>query len=385
MRVLFLALFTLGCSLQEIQPTNRCTTRENTNDHHNDLKLQELVSRYADQGLPGLSVYISGPTTTWTGTSGYSQLESKTPMKPCHLFASASIGKLYCAVAILKMHELGILSIEDKVSKHLGEAFVAKIADKNLRIHHLLSHTGGLASVDENIKFVTQILRNPKEVTPSFIDRLIATSPYLFHPGEKFSYSSSGFEILTRIMDRVLRYDHSLFYKQMFEDLGLANTYYRSRSEIKDQAVEVNYYLDRFDKLFLENITLTNNYLTDALSGSDGIIASPSDHVHFLRQILLGTYLNSHSKTLLVSKVATDYSPKPSYGKGLWFKETAFGLAIGHDGGSIGAGADLWYFPEQDVVVFSATNVGIFFTDSKLATTYRQEFLPELFKLALHP
>jgi D-alanyl-D-alanine carboxypeptidase len=61
----------------------------------------------------------------------------------------------------------------------------------------------------------------------------------------------------------------------------------------------------------------------------------------------------------------TDSKGNPRYGLGLSYSVIQGHEAFGHSGGGIGAGCELYYFPEKQVFVFIAINLGTV-TDSPL-------------------
>jgi hypothetical protein len=65
------------------------------------------------------------------------------------------------------------------------------------------------------------------------------------------------------------------------------------------------------------------------------------------------------------------------YGLGLQKRDTKYGVIIGHDGDAMGAGADMFYFPESDVFIISATNLGTFL-ETDLTELYNNDFQDEL-------
>ncbi len=369
-----------------VLPIETCSIVQDSS--HLNLKhtaYQQLLLKYTALGLPGLTaaVYSSGKGL-WLGSEGFANVENQQELLGCHVFASASIGKLYCAIAMLKLQEEGLLDLDDEVRQYLPEEKMETITDgEPITIRELLNHTAGLANVDNNIQLTTQILRSPEEIDADFLLDLIYKSSSEKNSRGRFFYSSSGFELLSRIIDTVYEPGHISYYQRIFDELGLSSTYYKNDNSFPDLPNSVEYYLDRFDNGQIENISQTNHILTKALTGSDGVVASPKDHIQFLRAIFEGNYLDQASMNQLIEKTNTSFSSKPHYGLGLWFRQTEWGLAMGHDGGSIGAGADLWYFPEHDTYIFSATNIGIFFGDSQAANLYRDEFLSELFRVAM--
>ena len=80
---------------------------------------------------------------------GYSDVEAKTAVNPGNLFRIASVSKLITAVAIMKLVEKKVISLDSKVfgSKAiLKDTIFNKVVDKrlyNITVRHLLAHAGG--------------------------------------------------------------------------------------------------------------------------------------------------------------------------------------------------------------------------------------------------
>ncbi len=142
----------------------------------------------------------------------------------------------------------------------------------------------------------------------------------------------------------------------------------------------VNSYFDRFDNEKIENISKVNNHLTSIFTGSDGIISTPMDLYKFLNAIVEGPILSDETKAELMDFYPTGKKRSIGYGLGLWQKKTNHGNTIGHDGDAIGAGADMWYFPDHDTYIVLATNIGTALTDTKLTRLYEKTFQEEFFK-----
>ena len=66
---------------------------------------------------------------------GYSDIEAKTPVNPGNLFRIASVSKLITAVAIMKLVEKRIVSLDSKVfgpNAILKDSIFNKVVDKRL-------------------------------------------------------------------------------------------------------------------------------------------------------------------------------------------------------------------------------------------------------------
>ncbi|MEJ0056646.1 MAG: hypothetical protein WDN75_13925 [Bacteroidota bacterium] len=60
----------------------------------------------------------------------------------------------------------------------------------------------------------------------------------------------------------------------------------------------------------------------------------------------------------LMKTWAKDSKGNPTYGLGLDYSKFQDQVAYGHSGGGLGAGCQLYYFPEKDVYFFMGVNLG---------------------------
>lgn len=121
------------------------------------------------------------------------------------LVDTQSITKLFTAVAILQLQEKGVLILEDYVAKYLPEFQKAPFAE--IRIIHLLTHTSGLAALqdafpEKDLDWEADVVRNHVEET--WIPAIMGKGLF-YEPGTRWEYSKAGFCILGEIIRRTTR------------------------------------------------------------------------------------------------------------------------------------------------------------------------------------
>lgn len=112
-------------------------------------------------------------------------------------FYWASVGKAFTAVVVLQLAEEGRLSLGDPISTWVngvpnGDA---------VTIRHLLNHTSGLFSANEDRAFREAPHRLDTEETVEILVRHGA----MFCPGENWRYSNSGYDLLGAVIERIER------------------------------------------------------------------------------------------------------------------------------------------------------------------------------------
>ncbi len=143
---------------------------------------------------------------------GFADRENKILITPQTKFRLASIGKQFTAMAIMLLQARGKLNVKDKLC-----AYVPNCPEnwKPIALHHLLTHSSGLPGT-------IRWLASPEEMVADAKNKSL-----LFQPGEKFSYSDVGFDLLGKIIEKVSGQSYEVFLKQnIFEPLQMTGTGY---------------------------------------------------------------------------------------------------------------------------------------------------------------
>ena len=132
-----------------------------------------------DQGAPGMSVAITDRTHTIAiVTVGMADVGSKTPVSADTRFPIGSISKSMTALALLQLHDRGLVDLNARVQQYLPSWSIHSDGAPIL-VHQLLSHTAGVPDDYslEQYGFALAALRNAHT---------------LFTPGTAWAYSNDG-------------------------------------------------------------------------------------------------------------------------------------------------------------------------------------------------
>jgi CubicO group peptidase (beta-lactamase class C family) len=133
-------------------------------------------------------------------------------------FEVGSVTKQFTSACILQLVEQGKLSLDDKLSKYFTDFPKAD----SVTIHMLLTHTSGIKDYTEVPEF-GKVATLPLE--KDSLVALIKKQPYIFSPGTKWSYSSSGYFLLGYIVEKVSGKSYSDYvYNNVIQKAGLKNT-----------------------------------------------------------------------------------------------------------------------------------------------------------------
>src|ERR1700722_17066530 len=118
--------------------------------------------------------------------------------RPDTRFHIASMTKMVIAAAVVRLAGEGVLSLQAHPSTYVP-ALAA--LDRRVTLHHLLSHTSGLADVYDQPDLRLDMLRLVAR-KGRLLDYLIAL-PQIFAPDERWAYSTTGFLLLAYVVEEV--------------------------------------------------------------------------------------------------------------------------------------------------------------------------------------
>ncbi len=184
--------------------------------NQNDLE-KELKLIMGDNNGVGLAlVVIKDNQVVYNKSLGYSDLESKTPLKDDNIFRIASISKSFTTSSLLKLVEKGQISLQDNVSDLVGFPVVnPNFPDKVITLEMLLSHT---SSMNDSQKYGNLDIINPAK-NPTY-----AKSYSDYPPGAKHVYCNMGYNLAGAILEKLhnKRFD-IVIREQILGPLGIQN------------------------------------------------------------------------------------------------------------------------------------------------------------------
>jgi CubicO group peptidase (beta-lactamase class C family) len=128
---------------------------------------------------------------------GYKNKETRSLNDTNTIFQIGSITKQFTSAIILQLEEQKKLSLQDSVTKYIPDY----PNGNKITIEELLTHTAGVYNYTNDAAFMKN-----ESMHPISRDSLIGRFKYKpldFNPGEKFSYSNSGYELLGYIIEKV--------------------------------------------------------------------------------------------------------------------------------------------------------------------------------------
>lgn len=366
--IFYLLLLLSSCAVtRQDLPITPCPEMVNMNAHYSKAeKLHQALQTLVSEGIPGCAMAVYSAEGWWETSAGYAKIEDKTPMQSCHLQYLQSVAKTYMAVGILKLYEQGKIDLDAPVTRYLPEKYRRYVADgEKISVRMLLNHTSGIPEYNMVPAYVTKLLQHPDyPFTPEAYLQYIEGKPLDFIPGSRHSYRNTNYVLLALMLDALTGDQAQFIAETIFKPLGLVQTFYGNDPGYLNYPNLTNAYWDRYSDGILENASQMQRNNVAALIGDDGIVATPVEAVKFLKGLMEAKLLSAETLETMKSWVK-DKEGNFAYGLGLDHATFRGQTAYGHSGGGIGAGCQLYYFPEKNLYVFMGINLGTV-TDSPL-------------------
>jgi CubicO group peptidase (beta-lactamase class C family) len=280
----------------------------------------KIESRIKSSNFSGTISICENEEIIYETASGYSDRSNKLKNNLETRFRIASGTKFFTALAIVKLIESGKISFDSKISEHIPFHFPKY--SKKITIRHLLTHTSGIPDyydeekiTDFNNFFVSipwYDLKGPKDYLP-----ILPQDEMKFNPGEKFSYSNSGFILLGVIIEEVSGISYKDYVTEnIFKPIGMMKSGYFAMNRLPENTALG--YIDEEDNW------RTNIYNLPIIGASDG---GAFTTLKDLNKLWKAFFENSIVSKDIVEIMIKPYIKAESegknkyYGHGIWIKK----------------------------------------------------------------
>ena len=301
----------------------------------------DKIFSWVKPGMPGCVVAASRHGKLVVNRAyGLADLERGVPLSTESVFDAASIRKQFVAAAILLLVEEGRLSLSDDVHKYIPE-----LPDygHTITLDHMLTHTSGLRDWIP--------LRNWANGSYDAMTMILRQRALNFAPGEEWSYSNSGYVLLTEIVARTSKMPFSEFARtRLFEPLGMKATTYVDdlRLVLKNRALA---YDNRGGPWRMD-------MLIDNERGGGGALFSTAADLLLWNDALAKAHFGKFVSEKLQEPATLTNGRKLTYARGLMLDTNYAGRLIWHGGGAAGYRSILGRFPEQAFSIAVLCNAG---------------------------
>ncbi|NMO16175.1 serine hydrolase [Pyxidicoccus fallax] len=310
--------------------------------------LKALVDPLAAQeAFSGAILVARGSKVLATGVWGQADRTWNVPNRLDTRFNLGSMNKMFTAVAVLQLVEQGKLSLEDPVSKYLGEDWLPAEVAKQVTVRQLLNHTSGLGSY-----FTEQFQRSSRALFRTVEDfkPLVRDGKRAFPPGTSWAYGNSNYVVLGAIIEKVTGrsyFDHVR--EHVYKPAGMKDT------ECYDlDTVVPNLAVGYVRQETPAGVVWRNNLFEHVIRGgpAGGGYSTVEDLHRFVVALRAGKLVSQ--KTLEQMFTQEPLSGERAYGLG--FQIFPKHRIVGHSGGFVGISSNLDIYLDNDVVTVVLTN-----------------------------
>ena len=338
--------------------------------------LDKHIEKFVEEGnVPGgVFTIVRKGEMVYHKSFGYRTLEKKVPYKKDDIFRLASMTKAFTTVSIMQLYERGKLGLDDPIYYYIpafakmtvldkfnkaDSSFTTIKAKKKITIRHLLTHTSGITYGSFNpgkiqavyIKTgVNDFGLSHRTISTEQMANQIATAPLIFEPGEKYMYGLN-MEVLGRIIEVISRKPLNEYFRtNIFEPLGMKDTYFYLPKSKQDRLVPV-YSYSKDKKIVMASDTDFGSFVqypkmkdNNHYAGGGGASGTAIDYAVFIQMLLNDGKYNgkrivsrksievmTSDQLILLNQKGNGYSKTPGITYGLGFAlTTEQGRSVSH-------------------------------------------------------
>jgi CubicO group peptidase (beta-lactamase class C family) len=194
------------------------------------------LAAYADAQLtknypaaePGAAVIVvkDGKVVLRKGY-GMANLELGVPVTPESVFEVGSVTKQFTSAAIMLLVERGKVKLDDEITAYVPDF---PTHGQKITVERLLTHTAGIANYTNLAEWIPRVR---EDMSLSTLIAVFKDKPLDFNPGEKWSYSNSGYVLLGAVIEKASGKSYESFVEdEIFKPLGMTASRYGHAEEV---------------------------------------------------------------------------------------------------------------------------------------------------------
>ncbi len=344
-----LAIFAAGCARPKPPEISR---------PKNVVELKAAIEAVLHQShIPGVGIaLVSKDNVIWTGGVGKADLAANREVTADTMFRIGSITKGFTALSILKLQELGKISLDAKVSDLAPEVPIVNPWQRTdpVRVVNLLEHTSGFSDLargefydldaprEKPLRWTLQHFPGPQHVR--------------WRPGTRWSYSNPGYGFAGYLVEKVSgKRCENYIAENILRPLKMDHSDLRLTPEVKAALAQG----------YEKNPPQPVPYLPLALRSALEMKSSPAEMARFVRMMLNrgrldGVRVVSEESIKRMETPTTSTGAKAGlltgYGLGDYADPSNRIVTHGHDGRLDGFLSHYAYLPDQGVGYFFSIN-----------------------------
>ncbi|QQR86561.1 MAG: serine hydrolase [Flavobacteriales bacterium] len=302
------------------------------------------VQAHFTADAPGGAVLVAqGGKVLYERALGLADVPAKKALTTANQFRIGSVTKQFAAVSILQLAEAGKLNVDDEIQKYVD--FPRK--EQPITIRHLLTHTSGIPNFTNGPGYTPEAYA--KDIDLKSLIALFADLPLEFAPGKQWSYSNSGYLLLSAIIEKASGQPWSDYANEhLFAPAGMSHT---TASLVQGSPAEAQGYAQA-ESGWQPALPISMSWPLGAgnIRSTVGDLWKWNTSVFAGKLVPLARLAQAHQPATLA-----DGSSHP-YGFGWGFENVQDSPTIEHNGGIDGFVSASLYLPTEDIYVAVLVN-----------------------------
>lgn len=320
-------------------------------------KARFLIQEHQKQtNIPGLqvAVMIDGEMI-WSEAMGYADLENSIPATIDTKFRTASIAKPLTSIALGKMLEDSLISLDQTVGdllpgypNYAHEIIVRQLAGSISGIRHYN---------DEDPKYRTEHYESVEDALEIF-----KNDPLDFKPGTEYGYSSYGWVLLSALMENASGQAFENIMKDSWKSLEASSTSFDTPKHADN----------RISKFYVKGSGEERDLAPDEnrsfMYAGGGYLSTAEDLVKIGNQFINHEYLAKSTVDTLTKSLQLSTGEPTYYGLGWELGSSKINTEVWYHNGSMPTARTHWILmPGEEIVMAYLTNTGehVFFNDAE--------------------
>jgi CubicO group peptidase (beta-lactamase class C family) len=332
--------------------------------------VDRIFAQWDLSNSPGCAVGVAvHGETVLDRAYGMAELEHDIPNTPGTIFEAGSVSKQFTAAAIVLLALEGKLSLDDDVRRHVPE-----VPDYGtpVRIRHLLTHTSGLRDWG-SVAAIAGWGRGDRSHSHAHVLDLVGRQSALnYPPGQQYSYTNTGYNLMAVIVERVSGLSFAEFSRErIFEPAGMADTQWRDdyRRIVPGRATGYS----------PSGETFRINHPIEDVHGNGGLLTTVRDLLTWDEALRTGSFGGAEFLELMHRQGVLTDGRTIGYASGLQLGVYRGVPRVSHTGSTAGYRAYLGRYPDQALsvaILCNASNANPGSLGNQVADVYLGD-LPE--------
>jgi CubicO group peptidase (beta-lactamase class C family) len=328
--------------------------------------LDEYFRRRAAQDLFSGAVLITqGATQLYARAYGYASRAWRVPNTLDTRFDTASVTKLFTAIATLQLIDTGLLAFDTPVVERLG--LEGTLLSKEVNVLHLLTHTSGIGDdADEEAGERYEDLWTAKpnysvietrDFLPQFVNK-----PANFPPGQGCRYCNCGYILLGLLIESISGMTYRDYVRtHIFTKVGMTASEFLRMDRVNHNVAEG---CDPIRDATGTVVSWKRNIYSFPPIGSPdaGACVTVADLDGFLRAVMVGKLLSPELTSAfftpqVVHSTRSTWTEMYGYGLRFYVDQAGKVYCYEKEGINVGVSGIISHFPDQDITVTLLSNM----------------------------